>query len=1215
MKFLKIVLFVFFLSFFSLVKAWYNYPYVCNDWSCYWTELKELNKTDNWYFMTETDIKEVSNLSNYIDSKLQWYETYYGSSQFTIDNYYSWWTGSIYDKDLTFWQLLDINTRFYIAHKSGSITYIDETYDNWKEYLYDNFKDVIDDIHSGFPIWTKKNKLSDILWNIVEYRHTSNTFRLRNVCTNSTCEDSNYMAISYYSPNPYYFLSWIVKHNSQFVIDNFKVSNDYSISHIYLKAGWSANFNFWFEDYLDVGSVNTKYKYTLSYKYEWETIKELFSETIKVANDYKVTSDTITQSVLDDIIDLTVLSNTSKKIRIWVKEGLKLTKIWKITFYLAVENLNTGDKFDTTAINQYSPLYVIPNDQVGSWESIIYWFSKTSNDVWYNIGDTFSVTMYLKDEYGNKHYDYINWYDISLDTGTSEFIELSKSWSDVYSDTLIWVKSWESSPYPINFKFRITKAWYHEFNGFKIKIRNKQSTSSYTVPATYSYFNNIPLNLYDGEQKMKIHIKSPLITDFPISCTNTSVVLKTVCTSDNFSWCNPSMNQSITFTSESDNGSTGTLSIRDYAHNVKNFNYTMNHIDKTAPVISVFKWSNLLSNNSYKYKANSDTLKINFYEKTTSNCTSQINYLVKVNWAVVYDSFVWTSNLDATINNFFTTSGAKELYIKATDKYWNYSEKVINFNNYPDDIDPVKTTISVNESNNKYANNSDYYIYTLKLKDKYDNPIYNKTLDFVNQDCTWYTWCSTIKTNMSWVTPSGDDSIIEYSYWTNTNSLWEVSFRVRSYSPWTFSNRFKIRLNDWDDNYLDTASTSDYFVSNIDTNTYNKLFTWELFASDDNWLTWDALPEYWTDLKYKLQVNPIPSASAIVTTLLNFKNNVRAVDVFNSEVQSVSTISGLNTKNPTFTCRLNTSTSASSFTTPWLQISDNDDLSNVVISYLIWWKTVSYILSANESWSDKTPISLKNETGDVFLWVQVIWILQWSGKSDFTWQEKNFSDISKAEARSVIRKNAFTQIKNMSNNQIVNWVKYVVWTDINLSWEISWYETLVVKDANVIINWDLNTTWKKLGIIVLKDNYNTNSDYTANWNVYVTSNVSSINAIIYADWWFISANSSWIPYTTDSTSRSIELNNQLFMKWSLFTRNTIGWAILAGWDYILPWWKKITWIDSNFEKAMIYDLNYIRRWKSNCIEISPWLCKYNNWAFVIEYDSKVQTAPPKLFWN
>ncbi|NCO31905.1 hypothetical protein GW891_03830 [bacterium] len=57
----------------------------------------------------------------------------------------------------------------------------------------------------------------------------------------------------------------------------------------------------------------------------------------------------------------------------------------------------------------------------------------------------------------------------------------------------------------------------------------------------------------------------------------------------------------------------------------------MNHIDKTAPVISVFKGVNLLSLNSYKFKANDDDLKINFYEKTTSNCSSEINYLVKVN--------------------------------------------------------------------------------------------------------------------------------------------------------------------------------------------------------------------------------------------------------------------------------------------------------------------------------------------------------------------------------------------------------------------------------------------------------------------------------------------------------------------------------------------------------------------------------------------------------
>lgn len=1218
MKFLKIVLFFLLISSSLLVNAGYNYPFTCTySSSCYTTEMDELIKTDNAYFMTDTNIVSVWNLSSYINTKLQNYETYYGNSEFTIDNYYAWWTWSIYDKNFTFEEILDKNTRFYIAHKSWGVTYIDETYDNWREYLYDNFTDVINDIHSGFPAWQKKNKLSDILWNIIEYRHDLNQFRIKNVCTDISCHNSNQTYIYYNTPNPYIFLSGTVKHNSQFVLDTFKVSNDYSISHIYLKAGWSANFNFWFEDYLDVWSVNTKYKYTISYKYEWEPIQELFSEVIKVANDYKVTSDTITQTVLDDIIDISVLNNTYKKIRIWVKEGIRLTKVWKITFYLSVENLNTSDKFDTTAINPLSPLYVIPTDILAEvpWDWIIYGISKATNDVWYNIWDTFSVTLNLKDEYNNNHYDYIDWYDISLESWTSEFIELSKSGSDVYSDTLIWVKSSETDPYPINFKFRITKAWYHEFNWFKIKVWNKQSSSSYKLPKTaVDEYVVIPSNIYDWEQKMKIHIKSPLITDFPISCTNASVTLKTLCSSDNFSWCNNSMDQSITFTNESDNGSMWTLSIRDYAHNVKNFNYTMNHIDKTAPVISVFKESDLLPLNSYKYKANDDSLKINFYEQTTSNCTSQINYLVKINNVIVYDSFIWTANFDATINNFFNNSWAKELYIKATDKYWNYSEKVINFTIYPDIIDPVKTTINVNETNTKSANNSDYYIYTISLRDRYNNPVYNKSLDFINQDCTSYSGCYTVKTNMSWVTPTWNDALIEYLYWAISNSSWEITLRLKSLAPWLFTNRFKIRLNNWDDNYNDLVSSNDYFVSNIDTNTFSKLFSWELFASDDNWITWNALPQYWTDYKYKLLINPIFSAIWIPINVSNFKNDILAFDPNNSEVQSVLNINWLNTLNPTFTARINTSATATSFWIPWLKIADISNLATSIISYSIWWETVYYYLSTLLDWNDRTPITIKNDTSDVFLWVQVIWLLQWSGKSDFTWQEKNFSDISKTDIRTSIRKNAFTQIKAMTNNQIVNWVKYVIW-DINISWEIVWYETLVVKDGNVIISWDLNNSWKKLWIIVLRDNYNVASGYNSKWNVYVNSNVSKINAIIYADWWFISSNSSGVPYTSDSTDRSIDLKNQLFMKWSLFTRNTIWGAILAGWNYILPWWTKLSSSDSNFDKAMIYDLNYIRRWKSKCLELSPWICKYTKWAFVIEYDSKVQTAPPKLFWN
>ena len=53
---------------------------------------------------------------------------------------------------------------------------------------------------------------------------------------------------------------------------------------------------------------------------------------------------------------------------------------------------------------------------------------------------------------------------------------------------------------------------------------------------------------------------------------------------------------------------------------------------------------------------------------------------------------------------------------------------------------------------------------------------------------------------------------------------------------------------------------------------------------------------------------------------------------------------------------------------------------------------------------------------------------------------------------------------------------------------------------------------------------------------------------------------------------------------------------------------------------MVYDLNYIRRWNVWCDKSSPrnWNCddawEYKQW-FVIMYDSRIQTSPPKLFYK
>lgn len=63
-------------------------------------------------------------------------------------------------------------------------------------------------------------------------------------------------------------------------------------------------------------------------------------------------------------------------------------------------------------------------------------------------------------------------------------------------------------------------------------------------------------------------------------------------------------------------------------------------------------------------------------------------------------------------------------------------------------------------------------------------------------------------------------------------------------------------------------------------------------------------------------------------------------------------------------------------------------------------------------------------------------------------------------------------------------------------------------------------------------------------------------------------NSNWELYISDSDERTKDLQNQLVINWSLFTKNTVWWAVFSWWKYLLPWNKK----SSDFDKAMIYDL-------------------------------------------
>jgi hypothetical protein len=382
---------------------------------------------------------------------------------------------------------------------------------------------------------------------------------------------------------------------------------------------------------------------------------------------------------------------------------------------------------------------------------------------------------------------------------------------------------------------------------------------------------------------------------------------------------------------------------------------------------------------------------------------------------------------------------------------------------------------------------------------------------------------------------------------------------------------------------------------------FKKPFIWEL-KSD-----WEI--SLWTKLRYT--ISGIPMTSGVWNYSIWLKLNNISYLWENITLQDTKLMNYTLSWAREFETRINSKYSASNLNQqPKLQVI------LPIISYISQsWSLVRFYLSPFDSANDRTPLKIEWKN---FIWIKIIWGLQWIWKYEFTGQWKNISNLYPSDLRTQIRKKAYDHIKNMTSWTIINKVKYVNGRDEIISWDLP-YETLVVINWNVIISWDLNNTTlnKKLWIIVLKDNYDVNTWYTWSWNVLVNPNVTKINAMIYADGWFMSADANWSVYNTDSIQRTYDLNRQLTMNGILFTRNTIWWAQYVWWYYTLPWWKTTP----SFDKAMVYDLNYLRRWNIWCIDKSipiDWDCsdtelwEIKEW-FIIKYDSKIQTDPPKLF--
>lgn len=307
---------------------------------------------------------------------------------------------------------------------------------------------------------------------------------------------------------------------------------------------------------------------------------------------------------------------------------------------------------------------------------------------------------------------------------------------------------------------------------------------------------------------------------------------------------------------------------------------------------------------------------------------------------------------------------------------------------------------------------------------------------------------------------------------------------------------------------------------------------------------------------------------------------------------------------------------------------------------------------------------VENNPDNILWWVENVYVkVLWQVYSNdntyseiVEWQESSWDvirlmwEITKSSLRSEIKRTAYDLISNVipnNWNNIINtlnfnnnedWVSILKGDAIyfwDLEWDnviidnnvtlSSWQKTIIIHWWNLYIRWNIITNWNwLLWIIVLTDNqWNW-------WNIYIDPDVTQIHSVMFAD-------RSLLSYRYNSTlcntyknlceldwNTSFEtLRHQLYIRWSVFSQNTIWWSIKD--PSVCPYYLT-SWCD--YITATKYDLNFLRKYHIIDDPDSPWVKnpawlntvsvfnyphEYAKYPIVIEYNPRIQLTPPPWF--
>ena len=556
---------------------------------------------------------------------------------------------------------------------------------------------------------------------------------------------------------------------------------------------------------------------------------------------------------------------------------------------------------------------------------------------------------------------------------------------------------------------------------------------------------------------------------------------------------------------------------------------------------------------------------------------------------------VWLSDINNWFDyNILEKSWKYQILLESEDRAGNSLRASWQYSVIPWPIHVGSSTIEITERNIYYANNSDTYEYQVSLRDQFWNRIPWREFEWVQQSCDGVVMnCYTLRTDMTQDIPTWNTTLHATPvWWSVSDEYGRIFFEVSSKSPGIFTERFSI----------DFLNPSVAHVFTGEENSFLKLVTWVFETYDDAW--YDDRLYIWAHHPYRV-LTTLTGATVSPSFELLWNIQARHPDTEFTLSWSIATHGAWIYFEWIFESHLQESESHKTL----LEIAHNNS-SWLIVSYQIWWETIRYRVSENHHTNDVLTLTDLREldTPVRFIgWIQTSWAHHNVN------ERQNITDINTFLQRTNFRRNITQHIVSRSSHTD-NWgIRYIDLTHATNKTYIPSpnpnYQTLIVRNGNILITENFNPTNQNIWLISYIDAwYNIDNWYSTIGNIYITPNVSRVNAFMYADWALVSTRNSWVPIDSHLLSRNNELPQQLTIKWVVFTRNTLaGWRELD-WVYMLPWKRDST----NHNLAIQYDLYYLRRGNDWCARDSYDFCNIPQYL-IIEYDSRIVSNPPPIF--